>query len=144
MRKTPLKRKSRLKKKSPTELTILKDELWDLCKQIIRIKYPNVCYTCGKEGLKGANWHTGHMIAKAAVGAYLKYDLRILRPQCYYCNMNLGGNGAEYYRLMVEREGKKYVNNIYKDRQIIIKADKQWYLDKIEEYKLILEKLNDK
>jgi hypothetical protein len=137
-------KRTKLRKKSKSQTKKLQDELWELCKQIIRKKYGNVCYTCGKENLKGSNWHTGHMIAKASLGAFLKYDLRVLRPQCYHCNVNLGGNGAEFYRRMVEIEGKKYVESIYKDKQILLKADELWYNNKIEEYKLILEELNGK
>jgi hypothetical protein len=137
MRRTPLQ------KKSKSEVKKLQDELWELCKQIIRKKYGNICYTCDKENLSGSNWHTGHMIAKASLGAHLKYDLRVLRPQCYHCNVNLGGSGAEFYRRMVERDGKKYVDKIYKEKQILIKVDTSWYKNKIEEYKIILEKLNE-
>jgi 5-methylcytosine-specific restriction endonuclease McrA len=138
MRRTPLK------KKSKTEIAKLKEELWELCKAITRKRYGNTCYTCGKEGLTGSNWHTGHFIPSAAGGADLRYELDNLRCQCYHCNVNLGGNGTEYYRRMLEKEGKKYVDTLFKRKQNITKLDKIYILDKIEQYKLILEKLNDK
>jgi len=78
------------------------------------------------------------MIAKAACGANLKYDLRNLRPQCYHCNINLGGSGAIFKKNMEDREGVEYVNQIFKDKNISIRADEIWYQEKIKEYEEIL------
>ncbi len=120
------------------KLTIgkLQKLLWLECKRIIRARYPNVCYTCGKAGLEGSDWHTGHMIAKAALGAYLKYDLRLLRPQCMNCNVWHGGMGAVYIENMRMREGQEYIDGILRDRQVTVKAYDH-YLKLFEEYKLI-------
>lgn len=73
------------------------------------------------------------MWAKASVGAYLKYDLRILRPQCYFCNINLGGRGADFYSKMLEEIGQENMNNLKEDRQKTVKAYDH-YLKLIEEY----------
>lgn len=127
---TSLKSKTKLRKRGKTEISKIQAKIWEHCRRIIRAKYGNVCYTCDQASLVGSNWHTGHMYPKAALGAFLKYDLRVLRPQCYYCNINLGGNGAEFYKRMVKREGKRYVDKIDKDRQKIVKA--------IDHYKLVL------
>lgn len=117
-------------------------KLWELCKQIIRLKYGNVCYTCGRTGLEGSNWHTGHLWAKGSLGHLLKYDLRILRPQCYNCNINYGGQGAVFYAKMLKTEGKIYMNQLEKervlDRQARVKADWIWFTNKIEEYSKLL------
>lgn len=130
-------KRTKLRRKSKSPIAKLQRELWELCKQITRRDYGNVCYTCGKTGLEGSGWHTGHMWAKASLGAHLKYDLRVLRPQCYHCNINLGGMGADFYTKMVEDMGKKYMKDLEKERQIIIKADETFYKNKIEEYKLL-------
>ena len=74
-------------------------------------------------------------------GLYLKYDLRNLRPGCYHCNVNLGGNGAIYCKLMVEREGQEYVDQIFRDQQRITPESNDWYRAKIEEYKQVLKEL---
>jgi len=132
MKKTPLRKKSKSNTKK------LQDKLWELCKQITRKQYGNICYTCGKQGLESSNWHTGHMYPKASLSAYMKYDLRVLRPQCYHCNINLGGNGAVYLEKMIEREGEEYLEQIRKDKMISIRADEQFYIDKIVEYTEIL------
>jgi hypothetical protein len=116
MKKTPLKRKS----KSPQKK--IEDALWNECKRIIREQFGNVCYTCGAKGLQGSNWHTGHLYAKASLGAYLKYDLRVLRPQCYHCNINLGGMGAEFYKKMLRIEGEEYMGSVDEDQKITVTA----------------------
>lgn len=128
------------KAKAKTPAT-LKKRLWELCKQIIRITYGPTCYTCGKKGLEGASWQTGHFIPSGSCGAYLRYDLRNLRPQCYFCNINNGGAGATFYRNLVANEGQEYVDQIFKDKNIIVKADVIWLQNKIDEYEKILNDL---
>ncbi len=126
------------KKPKLKSVSFYKTKLWELVKQVVRLKYGNTCYTCGKTGLEGSNWHTAHFIPSSTCGAFLRYDLRNLRPCCYNCNINLGGNGAIYYRNMVQEIGQKKVDKIFQDKNIIIKADVIWYVQKIEEYKSIL------
>jgi len=126
-------KKSTLKKVSKQPISKIQKKLWELCRQIIKKKYGNTCYTCGKKNLEGSNYHIGHFIPKAACGAYLKYDLRNLRPQCYHDNINLGGAGAEYYRRMVEREGQGYVDKLFEDKNITVKAYDH-YLELIDKY----------
>jgi len=115
-------KRTALNKVSKLPISKIQKKIWEHCKRIIRGKYGNTCYTCGKVGLEGSNWHTGHMIAKASLGAYLKYDLRLLRPQCYNCNINLGGMGAIFIENMRNREGDKYVEQILQDRNVTVKA----------------------
>ena len=50
----------------------------------------------------------------------MKYDLRVLRFQCYNCNINRGGMGAEAYKRMLREEGKPYMKKLEKDRQILL------------------------
>lgn len=133
----PLKR-SKLKKKSKAKISTIQNKLWDIIKQIVRKKYPNTCYTCSRQGLSGSNWQTGHLWSKASLGAYLKYDLRVLRPQCYNCNINKGGAGADYYARMLEEIGQEEMEKLQKDRQVTVNAYDH-YLKLIEEYTKILE-----
>lgn len=135
IKRTPIKRKGKSLKKQQ------EDKLWELCKLITRKLYPNTCYTCGKVGLDGSSWHTGHMWAKASLGSHLKYDLRILRPQCYTCNINYGGMGAVFYSKMLKENGAKYMKDLEKEKQILIKADEIWFTEKISNYQEILTNL---
>lgn len=115
----------------------IQKKLWVQCKRIIRDIYKRgdgtyECYTCNQKNLTGSNCQTGHFIPKSVCGAYLKYDLRNLRIQCFRCNCNLSGNGAVFYRNMVEREGQEYVDELFLDKQKSIKA--------IDHYLLLLDK----
>jgi len=127
-------KRTRLAKKSKQTISKIQRELWEHCKRIIRAKYGNKCYTCGAERLEGSNWHTGHLLAKASVGAFLKYDLRVLRPQCYKCNIHHGGQGAIFIENMRRIDGNDYVDQILKDRQVTVKAYDH-YMDLLEKYK---------
>lgn len=127
-----------MKKQKPTQL---KKKLWELCKQIIRKQYGNICFTCGKKGLEGSSWQTGHFIPSSVGGGSLRYNLDNLRPQCYNCNINAGGNGAIYYRTMVETKGQDFVDKLFKLKNETIKIDVIWLSNKVEEYTKILENL---
>lgn len=116
------------------------DRLWKLCKQITLNKYGNTCYTCSRTNLEGSNCQLGHFIPSGACGAFLRYDLRNLRIQCYHCNINLGGFGAEYYKRMVAEVGQKAVNKLFKDKNNSVKATDH-YAKLIKEYELLIEEL---
>lgn len=133
-------KRSILRKKGIELIAKIQRVLWELCKQITRKRYGNVCYTCDRTGLEGSGWHTGHLFPKASVSAYLKYDLRILRPQCYFCNINLGGNGAEFYRRMMVEIGPTAMSELILDRQKSVKAYDH-YQSLIPKYQEILKSL---
>lgn len=127
--------KSKRKTKAPT-IKALDAKIWPLCREIIRKKYGNTCFTCGKKNLVGRDWQTGHFIAKKICGSYLRHDLRNLRPQCSYCNEWLGGNGADFYKRLVETEGQKYVDLMFADKHIVCKLS-----DRVNELLPIYQKL---
>jgi len=140
MKKSPKK----IPKQSKQPISKLQRKLWELCKQITRKTHGNSCYTCTANSLTGSNWQTGHMIPKATCGALLKYDLRVLRPQCFHCNINLGGQGAEFLRKMLVREGQEYVDKIFADKRLPSMSGKEAYSHYellIAKYELILEEL---
>src|ERR1035437_10348204 len=123
--------------KSPLQKSKLR--LWELCKEITRKRYINPngtwnCYTCGRLIDLPSKAQTGHLIPSGSCGAYLRHDLRNLRIQDYYCNITLGGNGAEFYRKMVDEVGLKVVGELFRDKNKIIKADIIFYNKKIKEY----------
>ncbi len=134
-------KRTKLKKKNKQKISTIQNKLWEIIKQIVRKKYPHSCYTCGATGLSGSNLQTGHLWAKASLGAYLKYDLRVLRLQCYHCNINLGGRGADFYKRMLEEIGSEEMEKLQKDRQRIVKAYEH-YESLIEEYTDVLKKLS--
>lgn len=124
------------KVKKGKSLKRLKELLWQECRRITILRYGSNCFTCGKF-CEGSGRHVGHFLPSSTCGAYLRYDLRNLRIQCYNCNINQGGAGADYYRKLVETEGQKYVDQLFKDKHISIKADVWWYQEMIDKYKEI-------
>ncbi len=121
-----------MRKKSKQKISLLQRKLWAECKRIIRARYGNICYTCRVGGLIGSNWHTGHLWAKASLGAFMKYDLRVLRPQCYDCNINKGGMGADFLKRMQNENSVEFMEQLQNDRQVTVKA--------YEHYEKLLEK----
>lgn len=126
--------KSTRKKKSLTKK--VQEELWVECKRIIRGYYGNTCYTCDAFPLEKSNWQTGHFIPSSVGGAILRYELMNLRPQCFRCNIDLSGNGSIFYRNMVEREGQKYVDNLFILKTKSVKA-LDHYIELLELYRKI-------
>ena len=125
-----------------SELRKIENKLWAECKRITRMRYGNVCYTCGHTGLEASNWHTGHYFPKGALGASFKYDLRILRPQCYHCNINLGGMGGAYREHMKQEIGVEEEQKLFDECRLSkgkpIKAIDH-YIKLLTEYKKIVE-----
>jgi len=128
--------KKQTKEKKPKKISPkkLQELIWIECKRIIRARYKNECYTCGANKLFGSNNQTGHLIAKGYLKNYLKYDLRLLRPQCSRCNLWFGGMGALFIENMREIEGDMYVAEILKDlkKEIPAKEVYQYYVELLE------------
>jgi hypothetical protein len=124
----------KVKKAKPKSVKYYDTKIWKLCRELAFKMYKTDCYTCRQSNLTGANCQLGHMWAKASLSAHLKYDMRILRWQCWRCNCNLGGMGAEFYARMLREKGQEYMDALEKERQILIKADSIFYENKIKEY----------
>lgn len=141
MKRTKLKTKTCLKKKSKQKISVLQRKLWQLCREICKANYPNSCFTCSQTDLTGANFQIGHLWPKASLGAFLKYDMRVLRPQCFRCNIHLGGNGAVFYERVLREIGESGMEKLQADRQVIVKAYPH-YEKLLLDYTKILENLN--
>ncbi len=109
------------KRKKKTERQSLEEKIWAECKRIIRARHGDTCYTCGAQGLEGVNWQTGHGKAKSLLSIIHKYDLANLRPQCFNCNINLGGMSDIFVtKLALEPEGLAFLN------EACVKTDEGW------------------
>lgn len=151
MKRTPLRRKSRLKvtnhaqrgnrglkgrNKAVKPISKLKKDLWKCFSAYIRKRDKNICFICGKRA-EGSAYHASHFIPKSVGGLILYFNEDNVHGCCYHDNINLGGNLYEYSL----RLGKEKVDELYALKGVIFKVNEQWYLDKIEYYKDKIEKL---
>ena len=135
-KKKPTKPLKRTKlKKGKSDIRKIQDLLWQECRRIILTRYErngkHYCFTCDKE-VSGSNRQLGHFIPNSVGGALLRYNLDNLRIQCYYDNINLGGNGSEFYRRLVKENGEEFVEKLFALKGQTTKA--------IDYYKMLLEK----
>jgi len=136
-KKAPTKpkfKRSKIKKPKLTPISKLKKQLWSLVSLYIRERDYFLCITCGRTG-QGSQIHAGHMIPNASGGALLRYHPLNIHAQCYHCNINLGSNGAEYYRVMLARHGKEIMEKLFDFKNHSIQADRYFYTSMIELYK---------
>lgn len=127
-------KKTKLNKKGKQPISKIQKKLWELCREKASRLYKKDCYTCGARNLVGRNCQLGHLWAKASLPAILKYDIRILRWQCFSCNIYKGGMGAVFYRKMLDENGKEYMDSLEKNKNVLVKAYDH-YLQLIELYK---------
>ena len=125
-----------IKKNKKISLKKIQRLLWDECKRIIKKVFPPNCYCCGIS-IKGSGDHCAHLIPRAICGIFLRYDLRNLRRCCYNCNINLGGNGAIFYRKILNIEGQEYMDKLFEDKNKLIESSEiyNFYLKLLEKYK---------
>lgn len=142
--KRPLGRMKRRKTiLSSSALEEARKRLWELCRQIIRKRYPPTCYTCGAPNLVGKNLHTGHCIPSSVGGVLLRYHLDNLRSQCSSCNIWKSGNSALFLRHLMDEIGLENVDELIALKSKTHRADISWYLKKIAEYELILSEVDN-
>lgn len=112
-------------------ITSVKKTLWEECRKFAKAKYVkdggHFCFTCSKP-IEKANCQLGHFIPSSVGGALLRYHPENLKLQCYYCNINLGGNGSEFYRRLVVESGQEYVDKLFRIKNKTVKADITFHL----------------
>lgn len=97
------------------KISTIENKLWSLIRLAVFKKYGNNCYTCPQRMLTGMNLQCGHAYPKGALGASMKYDMRILRPQCFQCNINHSGMGAAFWKRLEWSMGKKKADKLYNE-----------------------------
>ena len=124
------------------KLSTLTKKRWKLTSKYIRLTYADPhtgmshCVTCGKV-YHYKDLQAGHFIPQAQ-GNAVKWDFRNIHPQCYRCNINLGGNGAEYYPFMEEVYGKEVINELRALSNTTVKISREEHLEVIENLKQLL------
>ena len=132
-------KRGKLKRKSKSETRVIQELLWIECRRIMLEKYArsgqNYCFTCEKP-IEGQNRQLGHFIPNSVGGALLRYNLDNLRPQCYYCNINLGGNGSVFYKNLLAEKGQRHIDKLFQLKGQTCKAI-DIYKELLEKYKLL-------
>lgn len=133
------------KKAKKPKLTTLKKKLWKLTSEYVRRRDADSegyvkCCTCNAT----KHWkemQAGHFIPQAQ-GNAVKWDLRNMHTQDYRCNINLGGNGAEYYPYMIERYGQEVVDELRRLSHTTVKFTVSDLQEKIVEMTQLLAELD--
>ena len=122
----------------------LKKKLWRLTSEYVRLSSVDAngycsCVTCGRtEHYK--KMQAGHFIPQAQ-GNAVRFDLRNIHVQCYRCNINLGGNGPEYYPFMLEKYGQDVIDELRKLSNTSVKFTAPELQDMIKEMERKIEEL---
>lgn len=126
-------KKTKLKKKSPKKISVLKRKLWEIVSKRIKERDKNICFT-SKKKVEGSNAHCGHGLPSSVCGGRLRYHPKNLHCQSYHENVNLGGNGTVYYQEQVKKYGQEVVDKLYLLKNKFIKVDTDFYLNLAELY----------
>ena len=128
------------------KLSVLKKNLWKEFALHQKLVYSEdgehcECYTCGKWMKIGTkDCQAGHCLSKAAY-SILYFDERAVRPQCYYCNINLGGSEYVFNENLKQEIGLAAWTDMYENRHQKVKRDRIWYVDQIAYYKEAIQDL---
>ena len=103
-----------------------KKKLWTLVSKYIRLKYADdngycSCVTCGTTK-HYKQMQAGHFIPKKKGNAIFFQETNI-HPQCYQCNINLGGYGAMYYTYMLDMYGQEEIDRLMALTGTTVKLD---------------------
>lgn len=124
----------------------LKKELWPIFSLHQKLVYSEdgewcQCYTCDKPLQIGTiNCQGGHCLPKGAF-KNLYFDERAVRPQCYYCNINLGGQHYHFCEKLKLEIGLEAFTEMERHGKDVVKRDAQWYREQIAHYSAEVDRL---
>jgi len=132
--------KAKKKKRAPS-LAKLRETLWSLTSRYVRLSHSRDgwcrCVTCGITK-PWQELHAGHFVPQAR-GNAVRYDLRNIAPQCFRCNISLGGNPSAYAVYMLDTYGEAVVRELEQRAHGTVKFNRADYERMIAD---ITEKLN--
>lgn len=158
MKRTPLKRKTTLKAKTPLKghkidskvvkhkkvgkvpkkkktLAKWKKELDAVFSRYIRQRDGGQCFTCPKKD-HWKNMQNGHFVPRQYLS--LRFDERNCNCQCYACNMLYNGQPSLYAVRLKQKYGEGIIEELESVRLKETKLDEAWYVDKIQHYQSLL------
>lgn len=128
------KRKSFIKRASARDVPRLKRKLWTIFSRRVKERDGSRCFSCGAKDLSGSGWHAGHLFP-AGSHSKLRFHPGNVFSQCYRCNINLGGNGAQFSANFILRYGKETFDSLTRASREM----KKWYAYELEE---LIEKIS--
>ncbi len=122
----------------------VKKRLWALVSLYIRRKYSDdngycSCVTCGATK-PYKQMQAGHFVPKKKGNAVYFVEENI-HPQCYQCNINLGGYGAMYNKFMLDTYGQEKIDELLDLAQTTVKFTVNDLLDMEDYFKERLKEL---
>lgn len=116
-------------------ISSLKKLLWKHFTRYIKRRDNNICCTCGRR-YEGGAIGGGHYIAKGACSLEYYYSEQNVHAQCTSCNLKLEGNRPAYRAFLLQRYGKKVLEDLELHYgHSTVKDSYTWLIDKIEYYK---------
>lgn len=135
------------KKKKTKGIKQLKADLWRLFTFYIKKKYSHdgewcSCYTCGRPiRICDSQCCGGHYLNKTAHPVHYFHEDNV-RPQCMTpCNGFKEGNSAVFRDRLIEEIGVDKVIELEETKYQEVKRSRDWYLEKINEFKGKLDEL---
>lgn len=127
----------------------LKKKAWEIFSKYIRLrdcllttrtKERGKCITCGRE-YEFKSLQAGHCISGRHNS--LLFDEMAVHAQCYYCNIQLGGNLAVYYRVINNMFGAGSYENLELRDKMLVKISPEGYEEIYSRYKQKYEELSN-
>ena len=102
------------------------------------------CYTCGKPIRIGtSDCQGGHLFPKKSYSGIWLNENNV-RPQCYHCNCNLGGNGAIFADRMRAEVGDEEYERMKGKMHDEFKLTKKEYAELEKQYRDRITKIKEK
>lgn len=122
----------------------LRKQLWGLVSRYVRLSAAGFsgyacCVTCGAQK-PWTELHAGHFVPQGR-GNVVRYDLRNIHPQCYRCNISLGGNPSAYAVYMLDNYGERVIRDLESRAHGVVKFSLSDYRDMISDFTDKLERL---
>ena len=100
-----------------------------------------ICCTCGKYKIWNQGVDNGHYSKRNKAH---RFNPQNCHAQCKYCNDRMKGEADKHAIYIDKKYGEGTAKELRESENILIKRQRQWYLDKIEYYKNEAKKLAKK
>ena len=123
--------------RKPSRKTLQK-KLTKIVREYILLRDNFTCQWCGKK-VSRQNAHLSHVIPKSQ-GNYLRWDENNLKTLCFNCHIGKWHHNPLEAIDWFESKFPKRWKYLQENQHKIAKFNNEWYLKKIEEYKLKIKK----